>query len=134
MSRYYFAEHTADIRLIIEADNLKNVFSLGLMGMNELLGATITDLIIEEKHITIESCGIDVLLIDFLSEILYLSNSNKAIYTIKEIFEINEKKIICKLSGKKIKKFTEDIKAVTYHEASVKEEDGIIKARVIFDL
>ncbi len=134
MDRYYFIDHTADIRLVVESSNIKQLFATALKGMNELLDPIISDDEVQTVEIMIESNSIELLLIDFLSEILYLSNKNKSIYKVNKIFEINNKTIKCELYGSKIERFAEDIKAVTYHEAELIEEDGLLKARVIFDL
>lgn len=134
MDRYYFIDHTADIRLVVESSNINQLFATALAGMNELLDPVISDEDVNIIEIMIESNSIELLLIDFLSEILYLSNKNKTIYKVKKINEISNKTIRCELYGSKIKRFSEDIKAVTYHEAELVEENEIFKARVIFDL
>ena len=38
------------------------------------------------------------------------------------------------LIGQKVKRFGEDIKAVTHHDLDIQQEDGIWRATVLFDI
>ena len=74
MKSYYLKEHTADIRLILQADTLQELFLVALEGMNNFISKDFH--IPKEKafsikqNIAISSIDPTSLLIDFLNEIL----------------------------------------------------------------
>jgi SHS2 domain-containing protein len=83
----------------------------------------------------ITSLDISMLLVDFLSEILVLSEKNKCLYYISETEELTGKKIKCTLNGYTPFEFAEDIKAVTYTEVNiVKGDSGMYETFLVFDI
>lgn len=138
MKSFRILSHTADIRLKAEASSLKELFSSALEGMNEIIKK---DFCASEKsftmkeEISVASSDTTALLIDFLSEVLSLSQQNHALYCFAEFSELKDKSLKAKLSGKKVDEFDEDIKAVTYHEADIKKNtNGRYETVVIFDI
>ncbi|MFH1461495.1 MAG: archease [bacterium] len=137
MKSYKFASHTADVRLLVKADNLKDLFKVSLEGLVQLLKKNLcketTEFTLKEA-IKINSPDRTALLIDFLSEVLTCCQINKAIYCKVEFKNLENKSLECTIYGKKVDKFDEDIKAVTYHEAEIKKENGIFQTNIIFDI
>ncbi len=75
------------------------------------------------------------LLIDFLSELLTLAYTEKAIFCYVHIEKMSETQINAIVSGALVDGFEEDVKAVTYHEANVqKNETGNWETIVIVDI
>ena len=137
MKSYEFFAHTADVRLLVKADTLKELFKVSLEGMSELLRKSFCVQTKEfelEKNIKIKSCDSTILLIDFLSEVLTQSQINRAIYCKIDFKILENKSLECTIYGKRVDKFDEDIKAVTYHEAEIKKEDGVLQTNIIFDI
>ena len=86
-------------------------------------------------QIELESIDLTVLLVDFLSEVLTESHMLKAILTGLAIEELAENKIKASLVANPIEEFEEDIKAVTYHEANVvQNEKGNWETMLIYDI
>jgi SHS2 domain-containing protein len=112
-----------------------------LKGMISGLRPEILNSETEARNIEIKSPDIESLLVDFLSEILYLTQVNKEIY-----IDIKFKKLIGpsmnsgqaelegELVGQKVKRFGEDIKAVTYHDLEIQKKGGDWQAIVLFDI
>lgn len=137
--KFEYLPHTADIRMRIEADSLPLLFKAGLNGMNHIL---------KEKHcvddqkrdlrrnLTITALDVTCLLIDFLSDVLTLSYTEKSVFCDLSIVEFSEKSISVEISGTAVKDgFNEEIKAVTYHEAAVSQnEKGLWETMVVFDI
>jgi len=133
-----FLPHTADIKMRVEAKTLEELFKVAMRGMAEILKEGRCN----ERHnwpleanISITSKDRTCLLIDFLSEVLSLSCSEKAIYCQLQITTLGAKKMEATIFGTAIDDLDEEIKAVTYHEAKLeKNNNGLWETFVIFDI
>ena len=75
------------------------------------------------------------LLIDFLSEVLSVSYTQKAIFCEVVFLDFTPHHTIAEIRGKKTQGFDEEIKAVTYHEADVRKNKRDQWATlIIFDI
>lgn len=126
--------HTADVRLQIFGETPQEVFQNALLGIREVLKPIISQEKSQRRRIEIESLDASALLVDFLSEILYLVQTEKEIYEKIELEKLTERELKGWIEGKKIESFGEDIKGVTYHEAYFQKKDGKWEAMVIFDI
>ncbi|MCR4324425.1 MAG: archease [Candidatus Curtissbacteria bacterium] len=138
MKSFKVKPHVADVRLRVKADTLPELFEAALLGMNQIFkkDSKIKDnqnLLIE--HIKIESNDQTSLLVDFLSQILTLSQINKAIFSYVDFKKLGEHDLEAEIQGFKIESFDEDIKAVSYHEAEIsKNKKGEYQTTIIFDI
>lgn len=133
--KYEILEHTADLKIKVFGTSREELFSNAILAMIESMSPEIRKP--EEtnrREIKIKSSDLPALLVDFLNEVLYLTQVNKEIY--KVIFKkFTGKEIEGELIGKKVEKFGEDIKAATYHDLEIKQnKDGSWQATVLFDI
>jgi SHS2 domain-containing protein len=134
-NKFKILPHTADVRMLVFGDSFQELFFNALLGMEKILGPIKTNKETDWREFKVESLDTTALLIDFLSEILYLTQTHKEIYNQLEIKKLTETSIEGRVKGIKIEGFSEDIKGVTYHEAYVQQKsDGKWEALVIFDL
>jgi SHS2 domain-containing protein len=138
MKSFHVLEHTADIRLKVESDSLEKLFTAALEGMNSILykdfRKKLNDLSMS-RQVNLASFDITTLLIDFLSQVLTLSYLDKAVFHRVLLLKIEGTKLHSRLAGCKVEYFSEDIKAVTYHEANVrKNEKGLWETIIVFDV
>lgn len=134
-NKFKILPHTADVRMLVFGDSFQELFFNALLGMEKILGPIKTNEETDWREFKVESLDTTALLIDFLSEILYLTQTHKEIYNQLEITKLTETSIEGRVKGIKIEGFSEDIKGVTYHEAYVQQKsDGKWEALVIFDL
>ncbi len=133
-----FMPHTADVRLKASGETLPQLFKTCLEGMNKLLkpGFCHDNRVLDVyDKIDISAMDSTVLLIDFLSEVLTLSNVNKAVYCECDIEKMSDHELKGLLKGKNVEGFDNDIKAVTYHEADVQlNEHGDFETIIVFDI
>lgn len=130
--------HTADVRVRVTSETLPGLFQLGMQSLNQLLKPDFDS----KKHkatiaesVQLESMDTTTLLIDFLSEVLTLSQVQKAIFFDFTINKMTDFKLTGILKGTAVDDFSEDVKAVTYHEAEVKVNDnGDWETVIIFDI
>lgn len=133
---YEILKHTADVRLRVEGETLERLFSDALKGMMEILK---TDIPIGQpgakRQVSINAPDKTALLVDFLNEVLSLSQINKEAYPVVTFGELSETTLRGNLEGVRVNEFDEDIKAVTYHEAEIKKNpEGNWETILIFDI
>lgn len=134
MPNYEILPHKADLKIKVFGKDKKELFLNALLGFSESLkpekkkeGAN--------REIKIKSLDLPALLVDFLSEILYLTQVNKEVYTDAEFTKFSDSEIEATLFGKKVERFGEDIKAVTHHNLEIKQnKDGTWEAIILFDI
>jgi len=138
--------HTADIKIKVYGKTLEELFCNAVIGMFQAIvpkipgcitkhGRVVCDNFPERRTIHIETVDIEALLVDFLSEALYLSDVNDEAYLWVEISDLSHTKIDATLYGKKVDGFeVVEIKAVTYHEMEVKNVDGVWQTNIVFDI
>ncbi|MFH1874970.1 MAG: archease [Pseudomonadota bacterium] len=140
-------EHTADVGIRVEADNLKNLFLDAAEGMFAVMLESKPNLI---PAITIP---IDVqltnpdqvklsfeaqLLVKWLQELLFVFETRHIVPTHFFIDQISKQGLEGCYKGlkfdKRYHKLLHEIKAVTYHQLQVNQTERGWEARVIFDI
>lgn len=138
MKRFELFEHTADIGLRAYGNSLQDVFANTASGMFSILIET--ENIVEEEYVEIVVNGYDLkeLLVNFLSELLYLYNVKEFIASRVEIKDVNETSIRAKAFGQiyipERHEILREIKSVTYHQLKVEQRNGIWHTQIIFDV
>ncbi len=90
----------------------------------------------ETRHIELSNDKIDMLLFDFLQELIYFKDAERLLLRVRE----NEEKYFLKAKGAgELLDETRhhqraDVKAVTLHDFSVEKENGGWTARVLLDI
>lgn len=138
--------HTADIKIRAYGKTLKELFKNALIGMFQSIKPVSPGCSYQHERLIcpdlpishavhIESIELATLLVDFLSEALYLSDVNNEAYLDVVIHELTDKTVAATLKGVKVSGFeVVEIKAVTYHDLVVKEANGEWRAEVVFDI
>jgi len=134
MKKYEILEHKADLKIRAFGKDLKELFENSIIGMFESAeyegeGRKI------KKEIKVSSLDLPSLLVDFLSEVLYLGQVNKEVYFDVNFQKFTDNEIEGKLIGQKVERFGEDIKAVTYCGLDIhQKKDKTWEATVLFDI
>ncbi|MBI1974838.1 MAG: archease [Parcubacteria group bacterium] len=130
--------HTADLRLRVTGKTEEELFRNALRGMASIQSPQASKPIspkAKKREVKVQSPDVSALLIDFLNEVLYLSNVSKEVYVDVAFSKFSGIELEGELSGVPVEKFDKDIKAATYHEAEVKQnEEGFYEATVIVDI
>jgi SHS2 domain-containing protein len=138
--------HTADIKIRVYGITLQEFFRHGVIGMFQVIGPKIigahqehgrvsVDHLSIRHEVEIKSIDLDALLVDFLSELLYLSDVYNEAYLDAIIHDVNETHIKATILGAKVIGFeVVEIKAVTYHGLHVQKIEGIWQADIVFDI
>ncbi|MFW6038240.1 MAG: archease [Candidatus Saliniplasma sp.] len=134
---FEIVEHTADVGIHAKGKDLSEAFQEAARGMFSL----ITDMDKVEKEevfkIELDSEEWDELLVDFLSELIYLHEVEDALFSDfrVDLISNDKKKLHAVVKGEKLDlnkhSFFTEIKAVSYHDI-LADPDGEVK--VIFDV
>lgn len=131
---YKINERITDIRIAVRGQNLEQFFTdafLGTMYIMKPAHKFAPEKV--EREISLESIDITALLVDFLNEVISLASENKEFYTHAVFYKIQLTSFRVKLFGISIESFHRNIKALTYHEAEVKQiGNGAWETELIF--
>lgn len=135
MKSFEFLEHTADVKMKVYGKSLQELFINSAKGMAVVIyGEEIlyckTD---KTETITVKSDDRQSLLVDWLSELLFLSHTNYRVYINFEIKRFSDTKIVAGVKSCNAKA-KEDVKAVTYSELVIQEKEDGWEAVVVFDI
>ena len=141
MKEFEILEHTADIGIAAYGKTKREVFVNAAKGMYNIITEDKREFKGNFSHyIKLTAGNLENLLVAWLSELLYLSETKLVVFNRFEIKELSDYQLTGKVFGKRIyqsgHKIKREIKAVTYHRLEVKEdkESGLWRAQVIFDI
>lgn len=127
-------EHTADVRVVVEAATVEELFADALRGvMSVMSGAVAPDdgdgrIVVS---LTADSVDLTALLIDFLNDVLVLVHTQRSTF---EPVSIVLDGMTVRAELRAAGPLKHDVKAVTYHEADVREEDGFWRTNLVLDI
>ncbi len=133
---YRFLEHTADLKIKLEGSNLIELFESGVESILSFLNPVKDN----RGHVALRTVNITspdktALLVDFLGEVVRLALSNKESYDKVVFDELSNTALKAELYGEKVNGFSDDIKAVTYHGAHIRQNpDGRWETEIICDI
>jgi SHS2 domain-containing protein len=136
--RFEILDHTADIGLIVYGENLRVLYE----NAGEAFFHIITDLRKVrrrvEKRIDIKGESLDRLMVDWLSELLYLHDVESLLFKGFKVDSVGEGGLKAIVKGEPFQEgihvIKTEVKAVTYHQIEVRQENGRWRAQVILDL
>jgi SHS2 domain-containing protein len=127
----------ADVAIEVWAETIEGLFQDSGLAVSEVMVDTKT---VEQKielDISLNSTSVEMLLYDFLSEIVYLKDAKSLLFSRFDV-KINELDLFAKLWGEKIDRerhhLRTDVKAVTFYRFEAKKENGIWKAEFVLDI
>jgi SHS2 domain-containing protein len=131
-------EHTADIGIRVRATDLPNLFVTAAQGLTSLITEPATVNPTETREIRLEAEDRESLLVEWLNELIYLTEAQGIVFAQYEIDEMSDTTLSGRASGEPIdiKKHAPKIhvKACTYHELKVEKTAFGWFAQVIFDI
>jgi SHS2 domain-containing protein len=138
VKRFEILDHTADIGIIVHGENLKTLYE----NAGEAFFHLITDLRKVkrrvERRVHIEGKSLDRLMVDWLSELLYLHDVENLLFKEFNVESVGEDGLEATVKGEPFQDgvhvIKTEVKAVTYHQIEVRQETGGWRAQVILDL
>lgn len=138
--------HTADIKIRVFGTTMEQLFIHALIGMFQAIGPRSSACAIVNERlicntlpfhhtINIHSPDKEALLVDFLSEALYLSDVHNQAYLNAKIHTLTETNIHATIYGINVTGFDiVEIKAITYHDLYIEQINDHWQAEIVFDI
>jgi SHS2 domain-containing protein len=133
--RHSFEDHAAETRLVVEASSLAALFEEAARALAELVleaGAGAAD----EPVKVVRLCAPDAaaLLVDWLNELVYLSETEKRVYTDVRVTRATETELEATVRGVYPEIVRTAVKAATLHEVRVERGAHGYTASVVLDV
>jgi len=138
IKRFEILDHTADIGLVVYGKDLKSLFTNAGEGLFYL----ITDLRKvrrrTDRRIRIRKESLERLMVDWLTELLYLHEVENLLFRKFDIESVGENGLGAVVTGEPFQEgfheIKREVKAVTYHQIQVEKANSGWRAQVIFDI
>jgi len=128
-------EHTADVALRVYGRDLQELFIHAAEGMFHLIGDCERDAPpYFEDDFRLEAPDREALLIDWLNELLYLSETQDVCYYAFEIRDLSSTSLDARVSGNSFALHKREIKAATFHELRIEEMPNGLEVTIVFDM
>jgi SHS2 domain-containing protein len=136
--KYEYIEHTGDLGFKAYGSTREALFSHAAMAFFEALVCLETVQEKEERPIKVEAAALDDLMVCWLSELLFLFDTETLLLKRFEITHMKDCTLKATVSGELMDPARHEIKtgikAVTYHQLYVRKRAGIWEAQVILDI
>lgn len=141
--KFEFLEHTADAKFRAYGENVDDAFINSAYAMNYILSAETKIKPLISKQLSLKSSSKINLLYDFLSEFLYLIDTESIILSNIKNLEIknwsedgNEFLLNCEAYFDKISNYdlSGDIKSITYSEIEIIEKPKSVIIQIVVDI
>ncbi len=140
--QYEYLEHTADIKFLAYGRTLEELFENAALAMFNVMIDTGKVSGETAKEVFLKSSDLESLLVDWLSELLYLFEVDEIVFRKFQVKEIrdegSEYSITARASGEKFypesHPFETEIKAVTYNQLEIEKTADGWKAQVVVDI
>jgi len=137
MHRYVFLNHTADIGISVSALNLEELFVSSAHGLAEIMFTISKKINLKQtKTIIINEDDLNALLVSWLSEFIYIFETEKlCLFKIKNI-EIKNTTLKAEVEfiDANLVELKKEVKAVTYHQLNVQNQNNSWNTKIFFDV
>ena len=130
--------HTADAGLRVEAKDLETLFAEAAQGLFSLILSNLDDVQpTTTREVAIDGDDIEYLLFDWLSELLFIFESERLLLRVFNV-SLGPRGLIASVAGELVDRsrhqMEHEIKAITYHGLLVERTDHGWIAEVIVDI
>ena len=137
MIRYKVIDHPSDTGIEAFGKDKKELFENAAYGMMDLMfeikgRSPVFDF--APPKITLSADNVEALLVAWLSEIIYITDTHKVCLYLFEIKELSDNQLEAMVAGGRIIKVKTGIKAVTFSQMKIEQTKGVWHTRIIFDV
>lgn len=138
MTPYRLIEHTADGGLVVEAASVEALFAEAGLALTAQIVDPARIRVRQWRKMAVDGSDWTDLMVNWLRELLYLFNGELWLAGQVDVERLTPVGLEARLGGEAFDparhEVKNEIKAITYHQADVKNEGGLWRAQVIFDL
>ncbi len=128
-------DHTADWALHVWAEDLRGLFEAAAQGMVSLIaGRADPGGVPVEQTFSLDAPDVETLLVDWLTELLYLVEEENAVFTRIIVQRVEGLHLEAAASGRRGGEFSKHIKAVTYHNLAIIPAVNGLETVIVFDV
>jgi SHS2 domain-containing protein len=133
-AHHTFEEHVGELRVRVDAASLAGVFEEAAVVLCELAAGADLEPAPETERVSLQATGREALLVDWLNEILYRSDSRKRVYPRARVERVDDRTLVATLEAAEPRAIHTEVKAATMHDLFVGEAGGGWTARFVLDV
>ena len=138
MRRFRFIDHTGDAGVIVYGDTLPRLFQHAAEALFQILTEPKAIRERASQDFSLKALGTEALLVAWLNEFLYLFDTQGLLFRRFEVKSLDDSRLKATARGEVYEEgrhpIKTTIKAVTYHQLEIRQEKGVWRTRIIFDL
>jgi SHS2 domain-containing protein len=135
---YRLIKHTGDLGMEVRGNDLEDLFSQAARAFFDIILDVKKIAPVLERKISVRAPDREALLVAWLGELLYLFETRQLVFSKFLVNGLTEQSLSVQAWGERFSpdkhKVKEILKAVTYHQLRIWEDNGGWRARIIFDL
>ncbi len=137
--RYESLEHTSEAGIIARGATLAEAFANVAEGMYDLQVELDGIAEREQREISLEGESLEALLVDWLLELVFLTETEGLVFRRFVIEELSESRLRARVWGERFdrerhRSHNVTVKAVTQYLLEIEREDGGYRVQVLFDI
>jgi riboflavin kinase / FMN adenylyltransferase len=134
--RFLEIEHTADRALQVWGEDLPNLFAGAARGMYSLMGdlEDVGPVATQWRTVSLEAMDREALLVDWLNELLFLAEMEGLLFVDFRIESLTETALTARAGGIHARVTKADIKAATFHDLAIVQDDSGWSTVITFDV
>lgn len=133
MDRYQELDHTADWAFRAFGKHMQELFANAAYALFALEGALDAQSTLT-RDIRVEGIDREALLVNWLSELLYLQETHQETYQSFDITKLTDTELEATIQGAQAQPATKFIKAVTYHDLKIEQTERGWQATIVVDV
>ncbi|MBI2388399.1 MAG: archease [Deltaproteobacteria bacterium] len=134
MADHSFEEHVGEVRLLVRAGTLAELFAESGRALAELMtdaagaptGAT--------EHVVVRARDREALLVEWINELVYRSETRKKVYTEFDVERVDDHELSVAAHGVDATDLRTAVKAATFHDLRIDEGPEGFRASVVLDV
>lgn len=133
-SAHSFEEHTSEVRVRLSAPTFEALLVEAGCALAELLADEAPGELQEEERVILQDVDRAALLVHWVDELIFLSETRKRIYSDLRVRSANEREVVADVRGWPASRVRTAVKAATFHGLKVEEGPGGFSAEVVLDV
>ena len=132
--RFEEIDHTADVAIRVWGSDVAELFANAAYGMTCQLADPDNVRPSIEREIAAQGEDLEMVLVEWLSELLYLEERDGLLFTEFDIHEVTSRGVEALARGGPVETYQGHIKAVTFSELEITETDRGFETTIVFDV
>ena len=127
-------DHTADLAIQVYGSDLEELFTVSAQGLFALAFEPGSRQATRQFTVKLSAPDVETLLIDWLNELLYLSEKHNAFFSGFNFHAINTTSLSAGVEAVSIHSIKQYIKAATFHNIVITQQSDGFHTEVVFDI